>query len=121
VSAGGVEIRVVEPGDPDAVGLVADFFAEIAGRYPGFDPANQPSAPLHAFTAEHGGVFLIASLDGSPVGCAGLQRLDATTGEVRRVFVREVGRRRGVSRAMLEALIHRTPPSGWSLLSEASG
>ncbi len=99
----GVEIRVADPADPDAVALVADFFAEIAARYPGFDPANQPPAPLEAFTTPRGGVFLVATLAGEPVGCAGMQRLDATTGEVRRVFVREAARGEGAARALLAA------------------
>jgi GNAT superfamily N-acetyltransferase len=121
MTSGGIDVRVADPESPDATQLVADFFAEIARRYPGFDPANQPSAPLHAFTAENGGVFLIASLDGSPVGCAGLQRLDARMGEVRRVFVREVGRRRGVSRAMLDALVHNARNAGYERLRLDTG
>jgi GNAT superfamily N-acetyltransferase len=121
VTAGDVEIRVVEPGDPDAVELVADFFAALTLRYPGFDPANQPAAPHHAFTVDHGGVFLVGTLDGVPVGCAGLQRLDAATGEVRRVFVREAGRRHGVARALLAALIESAREAGYGRLRLDTG
>jgi GNAT superfamily N-acetyltransferase len=97
----GVDVRAVDPGGPEATGLVADFFAELAERYPGFDPARQPPAPLDAFTDVRGGIFLVASVDGEPAGCAGLQRLDADTAELRRVFVREPARGRGVARALL--------------------
>jgi GNAT superfamily N-acetyltransferase len=97
----GVEARASDPAGPDAAALQAAFFAEIAGRYPGFDPARQPPAPLEAFTAPHGGTFLVASLGGRPVGCAGLQRLDHDTAELRRVFVREEARGRGIARTLV--------------------
>jgi GNAT superfamily N-acetyltransferase len=100
-----LEVRAADPAGPVAAALVADFFAEIASRYPGFDPGRQPSAPLDAFTYEAGGVFLVAFRDGDPVACAGLQRLDGTTGEVRRVFVRETARGDGVARVLLATLL----------------
>jgi GNAT superfamily N-acetyltransferase len=117
----GVEIRVADPAGPDAAALVADFFAEIAARYPGFDPANQPPAPLEAFTAPHGGVFLVATLAGAPVGCAGMQRLDATTGEVRRVFVRQTARGHGAARALLAALAETARDAGYERLRLDTG
>jgi GNAT superfamily N-acetyltransferase len=100
-----IEIQDVDPADPTAVALVADFFDEVASRYPGFDPSLQPAAPLDAFTPENAGAFLVAVLDGRPVGCAGLQRLDATACEIRRVFVQESARGEGVARTLLAALL----------------
>jgi GNAT superfamily N-acetyltransferase len=99
-----VAIRVADPAAPDAATLVSDFFAAIAALYPGFDPARQPAAPLEGFTAARNGVFLVADLDGAPVGCAGLQQLDAATAELRRVFVRDEARGRGVGRALLDEI-----------------
>ncbi len=50
------------------------------------------------------GAFFIA-LDGAePVGCGGLRRLDADTGEVKRLFVRRVARGRGAGRALMDAI-----------------
>jgi GNAT superfamily N-acetyltransferase len=100
-----LEIQVSDPAGRDATALVADFFAEIASRYPGFDASRQPSAPLDAFTLQQGGVFLIALRDSEPIACAGLQRLDETTGEVRRVFVRQSARGGGVGRVLLTSLL----------------
>ena len=100
---------------------MADFFAEIAARYPGFDPANQPPAPLEAFTTPRGGVFLIATLADAPVGCAGMQRLDAITGEVRRVFVRETGRGQGAARALLAGLADTARDLGYERLRLDTG
>ena len=108
-----LEIRVSDPTGCHASDLVADFFAEIASRYPGFDASRQPSAPLDAFTLERGGVFLIALRDREPIACAGLQRLDATTGEVRRVFVREAARGGGVGRVLLTTLLETARDLGY--------
>jgi GNAT superfamily N-acetyltransferase len=108
-----LEIRAADPAGSVAAALVADFFAEIASRYPGFDPSRQPSAPVTAFTADSGGVFLVAHRDGDPVACAGLQRLDGTTGEVRRVFVRETARGEGVARVLLTTLLEAARELGY--------
>jgi GNAT superfamily N-acetyltransferase len=44
-------------------------------------------------------------MDGEPVGCAGLRRLDTDTAELRRVFVRRPARGSGVARALLAAVL----------------
>ena len=108
-----LEIQVSDPAGRDATALVADFFAEIASRYPGFDASRQPSAPLDAFTLRQGGVFLIALRDREPIACAGLQRLDETTGEVRRVFGREAARGGGVGRVLLTTLLETARDLGY--------
>lgn len=50
------------------------------------------------------GVFLIAWLDDQPVGCGALRRLGDDQGEIKRMYVVPRARRRGVARALLEAL-----------------
>lgn len=47
------------------------------------------------------GFLLLARLDGDPLGCVGLRGLDATTGEIRRLFVRPPHRSRGLGRDLL--------------------
>ncbi|HZO49226.1 MAG TPA: GNAT family N-acetyltransferase [Gaiellaceae bacterium] len=107
------ELRRVDPHGPEATALTQEFFAAVAARYPDFDPARQPPAPLEAFTPERGGAFLVASLEGALAGCGGLQRLDETTAEVRRVFVREAARRRGVARALVLGLVEAAGALGY--------
>jgi GNAT superfamily N-acetyltransferase len=114
-------IRIVDPRSRDAAALVTDFFAEIAARYPGFDPANQPPAPVEAFTRTRRGAFVVASLDREPVACAGLQRLDDGTAELRRVFVRETARGRGVARALLAAVIEAAVELGYERIRLDTG
>jgi GNAT superfamily N-acetyltransferase len=80
--------------------------AEIVVRYGGeeFEP------PLDAaFFERPDGVFLVAFLevdggDEVAVGCAGIRRHDATTAELKRMFVAEAARGRGVARALLARL-----------------
>jgi GNAT superfamily N-acetyltransferase len=117
----GAEIRVADPAGPEASALVADFFAEIESRYPGFDASRQPPAPLDGFTTSNGGVFLVATLDDEPVGCAGLQRLDPSTGEVRRMYVREAARGRGIARALLATLVETARDHGYERLRLDTG
>jgi GNAT superfamily N-acetyltransferase len=100
-----IAIRRVDPCGADVTALVADFFAEIASRYPEFDAGRQPPAPLEAFTSERGGVFLVADVNGTPGGCGGLQRLDDETGEIRRVYVRASARGLGAGRTIVEGLV----------------
>jgi GNAT superfamily N-acetyltransferase len=54
--------------------------------------------------ARPGGAFVVAWVDGESVGMAGLRQLTQTRGEVKRLFVRESGRRRGTARALLAEL-----------------
>jgi GNAT superfamily N-acetyltransferase len=50
------------------------------------------------------GAFFIARDGAEPVGCGGLRRLDDTTGEVKRLFVRRSARGRGAGRALMDAI-----------------
>lgn len=50
------------------------------------------------------GTMLVASGDDVALGCCGARRLTERVGEVKRLFVREAARRRGVARALLSEL-----------------
>jgi GNAT superfamily N-acetyltransferase len=54
--------------------------------------------------APPGGAIVVAWADEAPVGMAGLRPLSDSRGEVKRLFVRPPGRRRGVARALLSEL-----------------
>jgi GNAT superfamily N-acetyltransferase len=62
--------------------------------------------PVHAPAEEFdgpGGQMLLATLDGAPVGCVGLRRVDDLTAELKRMYVRPGLRRKGIARALLAA------------------
>ncbi|HEV8606835.1 MAG TPA: GNAT family N-acetyltransferase [Tepidisphaeraceae bacterium] len=54
--------------------------------------------------AEGRGAFLVASRSQKPIGCGAVRRIDAQTGELKRMFVSPEERGRGVGNAILTAL-----------------
>jgi GNAT superfamily N-acetyltransferase len=94
----------VEPADSaTSLALQQAFFADIAARYPGWNPGSS-QAVEPAELAPPTGVWLVAYVDDCPVGCGGLQALDADTAEVRRIYLAEQARGRGIGRALLSEL-----------------
>lgn len=94
----------IERADTDASrGLQHAFFADIASRYPGWDPGRSQSADPSDL-APPTGVWVVVYLDGRPVGCGGLKAHDGETAEIRRVFLDESARGRGIGRTLLKEL-----------------
>jgi GNAT superfamily N-acetyltransferase len=59
------------------------------------------------------GLFLVAYLDGRPVGCGGYRRwADGTTAELKRIYVVASARRRGVAERVLAALEEAAAAAG---------
>lgn len=79
------------------------FFADIAARYPGWEPASSQSVEPSDL-APPDGIWIVAYRDGRAIGCGGLQRLDDETGEVRRIFLEETERGLGTGRRLLVEL-----------------
>jgi hypothetical protein len=69
----------VEPADSDvSLALQRAFFAEVASRYPGWEPTSSQSAEPSDFSAPTG-TWMVAYLDGRPIGCGGLKGVDSET------------------------------------------
>lgn len=92
-----------EPEDSrDARSCVAAYYKELDERFEGgFDPGNGGYAGK---PAEAAGVFLIARLHGRAVGCGALKPLDASTAEIKRMWVAPDARGLGIARRLLDAL-----------------
>ena len=99
----GVRVTVERADAEVSLVLQEAFFADIAARYPGWEPASSQSVGPSDLAPPHG-IWLVAYRDGRPVGCGGLQRLDAETGEVRRIFLDETERGRGTGGRLLVEL-----------------
>ena len=93
----GLEIRPGRLDDPVAVALVEAQQLDLTDRYGGPDPVV--TSPVE-FAPPYG-IFLLAWLDGEPVGCAGVKDLDNGVGELKRMYVTPSARGRGVARALL--------------------
>ena len=100
---GRLELRAERSDTEVAERLLSQFEAEIAARYRGWDLSQGPSATPDDLSPA-GGCFLVAYLDGEPAGCGGLKRLDATSAEIKRLYVAPAARGHGTARALLGAL-----------------
>ena len=112
-----IEIRPSRFGAPVAQKLVAEAQEEITQRYG--SPDENPMESVQFDPPE--GVFLIAWLDGEPVGCGGwrtLSHFDEDSGltedvaEIKRVYVTPKARDRGGATALLKALEDSARESG---------
>jgi GNAT superfamily N-acetyltransferase len=97
-----LEIRRTGYLEPVARALVDAAMADLAVRYGSGD-----DTPVDAVEfAPPDGDFVVAFLDGVPVGCGGWRsyHADPSTAEIKRMFTRSEARRRGVGRAVLRAV-----------------
>ena len=96
-----------EPADGTlAAALLDRYFGELAARFPdepdAFELARIAVPPTEF--APPDGAFLLARLDGQPVGCGGLRALDPDVAEIKRMWVDPSVRGRGIGRSLLAAL-----------------
>lgn len=112
VRAATVRLRAVAPSDPMAVEAVSRYFAELDRRFPnGFDPGDATESDTAAMSPP-AGVFVVATSDGEPVACGGVQALDAHTGEIKRMWVHPGWRGAGLGSRMLAHLEDRARDLG---------
>jgi GNAT superfamily N-acetyltransferase len=97
------EVRRIPADSPDALRLVADMVAELVPVYGDVDEPGTPSATPEDFSPP-GGAFVAVYADGRPVAGGGIKRLDASTAEIKRMYVVPAARSRGLARLLLDAL-----------------
>jgi GNAT superfamily N-acetyltransferase len=95
-----IEVNVESPHSADALALIRDLSAELGARY-GDDGAGA-FKPGDVDVA--GAAFVVARLDGRPVGCGALRPLKPGVGEVKRMYVEPSMRGRGISRLILRKI-----------------
>lgn len=104
MSAATVEVSPVSARGPIARACLDRYFAELAQRFPqGFERPADEVDTLEAYEPP-AGVFLLAQISGSPVGCGALRSLSPGIGEIKRMWVCPTARGRGVGRRLLQAL-----------------
>lgn len=110
-------VRQVAWDDPAAVSLRRSQRDELEVRY-----GTPDSEPGPAPTALDMTVFFVAfSDDDEPLGCGGLRELDATHGEIKRMFVSPSRRGTGTSTAILGALEQFGRARAWTRLVLETG
>jgi GNAT superfamily N-acetyltransferase len=112
---------VLEASDsPASAELQRAYFADIERRYPGWSPDLIPSADP-AEVAAPVGAWVVAYLGAEAVGCGGIKRLDDATAELKRIYLGEPARGRGLGRRLLEQLEAHARELGYERLRLDTG
>ena len=101
---------------PRDIADVRTLFGEYAGLVAEALCFQNFDAELAALPGEYappGGVLLIARDGDAPAGCVALRRLDAGTGEMKRMYVREAYRGGGLGRRLAGAVIEEARNRGY--------
>ncbi len=93
----------VDPAGADAQRSMRAYFAELDERFPtGFADTDEALAEAADLFREPAGSFVVMYAADEPIGCAGLQRIDASTAEIKRMWVASAQRGRGLGRRLLD-------------------
>jgi GNAT superfamily N-acetyltransferase len=126
-AASGLVVRPEPYDGPMARSLVAALVADVEERYAGDGEPDDPEAEWALAVDDvtpPRGVFLVAYLDGRPVGCGALRPFpEAGPGvaEVKRMYTSPCARRRSVSRAVLARLESEAAGFGYRRLQLQTG
>jgi putative acetyltransferase len=115
-AASGITLEPVAAATDDVRALIGELDRTLAAEYL---PEQQHGLSLEAIFQPHVRFFL-ARIDGAAVGCAGVAFF-ATFAEVKRMYVRDGVRGRGVARALLARIEAETLASGLTLLRLETG
>jgi GNAT superfamily N-acetyltransferase len=108
----GLELRAVPSTDPAVLTLAAAQQAELAALY----GDDQPQVGLHPDIS-----FTLLLVDGTPVGCVGLQPVSSGLGEIKRMYVEPSSRGWGLSRVLLDAVESQARSTGLTRLRLETG
>jgi ribosomal protein S18 acetylase RimI-like enzyme len=104
-------IEVVEAQGASELDVVRELFREYAAQvaelccFAGFE---REVAGLPGEYAPPAGGLWLAREGGAAAGCVALRRLDADSGEMKRLYVRETFRGRGLGRRLAELVVEET-------------
>jgi GNAT superfamily N-acetyltransferase len=101
--------------DPVVQELTTAQQAELRGRY---GPDSEPGVPPSATDVA---LVLVATEDGTPVGCGALRPLGADSAEIKRMYVVPRARGRGLSKTVLAGLEAEALARGWTTLRLETG
>lgn len=116
LTAGLVDVRIVDPSSEAAEFCIQSYFADLDSRFDtGFDLEVSKSADISEFV-EPTGLLLVAHLHGQPVGCGALRFQGAAGTDVKRMWVAPSTRGLGVGRRILSELERHAREHGVTLL-----
>lgn len=117
-----IEFRTSAVDEEPAATLLQGMSADIAALYDGLDLSgpDMPKAGPEEMSPP-GGTFVVGYDDGEPVCCGGVKRLPDGACEIKRMYVVDHARGRGVARALLEELERRARDLGYEIVRLDTG
>lgn len=105
----------VEPADvPDSEWCLAQYYAELAKRFDdGFDPSIKNKFDPGEMEPPNGW-FVVARLDGKPVACGAVMRLEGAICEVKRLWVSSDARGFGLGTKIMNRLEELAKSAGFT-------
>lgn len=111
------EIRQTDPAAPEARQLIAALDDDLNQRYPGM--------PVHGIDADEfrtaGGYFTVVWQNGEAVACGAFRPLDATSAELKRVYVPAKMRGQGIASAVVAHLENAARERGFGVMKLETG
>lgn len=99
-----VALAIEDPATPDAQWCLGEYFTELSEAFPtGYDPNTDSGFDVSAFQPPNGAMFILRD-DGAPIGCGVVHRFDQDRAEVKRMWVAQSHRGRGLASRLLAAL-----------------
>ncbi|MEN8144539.1 MAG: helix-turn-helix domain-containing GNAT family N-acetyltransferase [Gemmatimonadota bacterium] len=109
-------ITVEDPSGYEARWCLARYCAELEERFEeGFDATKSITADSRDLKPPRG-AFLVARLDGRPVGCGAVKGLSPGVGSIKRMWVSPAVRGIGIGRRLLQQLENEAAKLGFGLL-----
>ncbi len=104
LTASAIEIAPADPDGAAARDAIAQYYAVLTERFENaFDAATTRPAPAEALRPP-AGLFLLATLKGTVVGCVGVKLHPDGVGEIKRLWVATETRGMGLGRRLLTAI-----------------
>ena len=98
-----LKIQLADAASPEALACIDSYYRELQERFEsGFDPGMTVSANPEELIPP-AGYFFLAWLDERPVGCVAL-KVKADTGEIKRMWVANSARGRGIAQRLLDSV-----------------
>ena len=126
MTGGEKELVVTEVGTPSEIQAVRELLREYIAWAFTFDPDSklaptfqnmeQELATLPGIYAPPAGCLMLATHDGRAAGCFALKRHDATTGDLKRLYVRPAFRGLNIGRRLVASVVAAARESGYRRL-----
>ena len=104
--------EVKECNDTEVVKALFKEYSQIKGAESCFVSFDKELADLNAFYS--GGALLVGCEENDPVACIAIKKLNGTTCEAKRLFIKPENRGKGYARIMLNTMLEKAKELGFA-------